>query len=144
MLVCYIVSLLRRTLVLLHHEYSTGWFEAYRPNFVQHPMFTPFWEIDSEIWHACSMILYLAVDEWRRRGWGGVRQKFFASFFRDVWVLGDPKFPTKNKSKQKKQNTNIRQRLRRDSYNTCVPNCRGLSPKNGVNIRIFERKTCVV
>ena len=38
--------------------------QAYRPKFVQHPMFTPFFGHKTpEIWHACSMSPYPAVDD---------------------------------------------------------------------------------
>ena len=58
---------------------GTGWFkhQAHRPEFVQHPMFTPFFGGRSwKLAHACSMSPYQAVDEWG-----------FAFLFRPIFLF---------------------------------------------------------
>ena len=63
------------------------------------------------------------------------RQILDFCIFRDFWVLRDPRFPPKTKTKTKNP---IRKNVGGDALNTCAK-FQGLSLKNGVDIWTFVR-----
>ena len=104
--------------------------QAYRPKFVKHPMCPRHFFLDRP-WNLAHVFYEHLPRRWR----------FFCSP-PDMLIFAC--FPEYLGLRSKFQvEKKIRQRLGRDSKNMCADN-QNLSPKNGVNMSAFARRTCII